>query len=215
LAAKEGMMGILRSVFGPSKDEIWSQIAADIGGEYVEGGFWGKDVLVYKHGEWQILLDTYTVTTSTGKTTSSTTYTRMRAPFVNKDGLCFKVYREGLFSSIGKFFGMQDIEIGDPFFDDQFIIKGNDSEKIRLLLADTRIKDLIQQQPRVHLEIRDDEGWFGAAFPEGVDELYFQRVGVIKETELLKSLFDLFSVALMRLVEIDSAYQSDPNVRLK
>ncbi len=208
-------MGILRSFFGPSKDEIWSQIARDVGGAYVDGGFWGKDVLVYRHGEWEILLDTYTVTTSTGKTSSSTTYTRMRAPFVNKDGLYFKIYREGVFSSIGKFFGMQDIQIGDPFFDDQFVIKGNNPETIRLLLADAGIKELIQQQPSVHLEIRDDEGWFGASFPEGVDELYFQCVGVIKETELLKSLFELFSVTLMRLVQIDSAYEDDPNVRLK
>ena len=32
-------MGILRSAFGPSKDEIWTQIATDIGGEFIEGGF--------------------------------------------------------------------------------------------------------------------------------------------------------------------------------
>ncbi len=31
-------MGILRSVFGPSRDEIWTQIAADIGGEFIVGG---------------------------------------------------------------------------------------------------------------------------------------------------------------------------------
>jgi hypothetical protein len=208
-------MGLLRSMFGPSKDEIWSQIAADIGGEFIEGGFWGKDVLVYRHDEWQILLDTYTVTTSTGKTTSSTTYTRMRAPYVNKDGLYFKIYPEGFFSSIGKFFGMQDLEIGNPYFDDAFIIKGNNLEAIRRLLADDKIKALIQQQPRIHFEIRDDEGWFGSAFPEGVDELYFQCVGVIKETERLKSLFELFSLTLMRLVQIDSAYENDPNVTLK
>ena len=55
-----------KSIFGPSKDEIWGQIATDIGGEFIEGGFWGKDVFIYKHGEWKILLDTYTVTTSTG-----------------------------------------------------------------------------------------------------------------------------------------------------
>lgn len=208
-------MGILRSIFGPSKDEIWSQIARDIGGEFIEGGFWGKDVLVYKYGEWQILLDIYTVTTSTGKSTTSTTYTRMRAPFVNRDGLYFKLYREGFFSSIGKFFGMQDIETEDPFFDGLFIIKGNSPERIKLLLADVRIKELIKQQPRIHFEIRDDEGWFSAAFPEGVDELYFQCVGVIKETELLKALFELFSLTLMRLVQIDSAYENDPNVQLK
>ena len=41
-----------KSIFGPSKDEIWTQIATDIGGEFIEGGFWGTDVLIYKHGEW-------------------------------------------------------------------------------------------------------------------------------------------------------------------
>lgn len=204
-----------RSIFGPSKDEIWSQIATDIGGEYIDGGFWGKDVLLYTHGEWPILLDTYTVSSYNGTTTTSTTYTRMRAPFINKDGLYFKIYRERFFSSIGKFFGMQDIEIGDPFFDDEFVIKGNNPEKIKMLLADVKIKNLCQKQPRIHFMIKDDEGWFGTDFPEGVDELSFQCVGVIKETVLLNALFELFSVTLERLVQIDSAYENDPQVRLK
>ena len=200
-----------RGIFGPSKDEIWSQIATDIDGEYIDGGFWKKDTLIYKHGEWQILLDTYTVSTSH----STQTYTRMRAPFINKDGLYFKISREGFFSSIGKFFGMQDIEIGDPFFDDKFIIKGNNPEKIKLLLAELKIKELCQQQPRIYFTIKDDEGWFGTDFPEGVDELYFSCVGVIKETALLKSLFGLFCITLQRLVQIDSAYEDDPQIQLK
>ena len=200
-----------RSIFGPSKDDIWNQIATDIGGEFIEGGFWGKDVLVYKRGEWQILLDTYTV--STGQ--SSHTCTRMRAPFVNKDSLYFRISRKGFFSSIGKLFGMQDIEIGDSFFDEQFIIKGNDPEKIKLLFADDSIKELCQRQPRIHLRIKDDEGRFGPDFPEGVDELYFECIGVIKETTLLKSLFALFCVILERLVQIDSAYEDDPEITLK
>ena len=200
-----------KSFFGPSKDDIWAQIATDIDGEFIEGGFWGKDVLIYKHGEWQILLDTYVV--STGQ--SSYTLTRMRAPFVNKDGLYFKISRQGFFSSIGKLFGMQDIEIGDPFFDEQFVIKGNNPEKIKLLFANGNIKELCQSQPRIHLSIKDDEGRFGTDFPEGVDELYFECTGVIKETALLKSLFALFCLILERLVRIDSAYEDDPQVTLK
>ena len=200
-----------RSIFGSSKDEIWEQIATDIDGEFIEGGFWKKDVLIYKRREWQILLDTYTV--STGQ--SSHTCTRMRAPFVNKDGLYFQISREGFFSSIGKFFGIQDIEIGDPFFDKQFVIKGNNREKIKLLLADDRIKELCQRQPRIHLRIKDDEGRFGPDFPEGVDELYFECLGVMKETALLKSLFALFCLILERLVQIDSAYEDDPQITLK
>ena len=88
-------MGVLRAIFGPSKDEIWSQISKDIGGEFIDAGFWGTDGLKYRHGEWEILLDTYTVSHDKG----STTYTRMRTPFVNSDGLRFKIYREGFFSS--------------------------------------------------------------------------------------------------------------------
>jgi len=197
-------MGVLRAIFGPSKDEIWSQISKDIGGEFIDAGFWGTDVLKYRHGEWEILLDTYTV----GHGNGSTTYTRMRTPFVNSDGLRFKIYREGFFSSIGKFFKMQDIEIGDASFDDQFIIKGNNEAKIKLLLNDATLKQLIQKQPRILFEIRDDK-------TEGVDMLYFQCRGVIKETLQLKALFGLFAATLMRLVQIDSAYENDPNVALQ
>ena len=203
-------MGLLRSNFGPSKDEIWRQIARDIGGQYQDGGFFGGDILRCRSGEWEITLDTYTV--STGK--SSTTYTRMRAPFENRDRLYFKIYREGFFASVGKFFGMQDIQIGDNYFDENFVIKGNNEEKIRLLLRDPKLKELIQTQPDICFQIRDDEGWFGADFPEGVNELYFQCYGVLKEEKLLKSLFDMFSITLERLVRIDSAYENDPQVRL-
>jgi len=31
--------------------------------------------------------------------------------------------------------------------------------------------------------VKDDEGWFGRSFPEGVDELYFQVPGVINSME--------------------------------
>ena len=181
-------MALLRSVFGPSKDEIWNQIASDIGGHYHDGGFFGRDVLRYQSGEWEITLDTFSQSNGDH---GSTTYTRMRAPFVNRDGLRFKIYREGVFSSMGKFFGMQDIQINDPFFDDKFIIKGNSEAKIRRLLDDTQLKELIHTQPKISFQVRDDRGWFGTRFPEGVDELHFQCVGVIKNEMRLKELFAL------------------------
>lgn len=202
-------MGLLRSIFGPSKKEIWNQIADDIGAVYEDGGFWGHDALRYQSGNWEVTLDTYT---TGGKHQS--TYTRMRAPFVNKDSLYFVVYREGFFSSIGKMFGMQDVQIGDPFFDEEFVIKSNSEEKIKLLLNGPVLKQLIQEHPDIRFEIKDDEGWFGAQFPEGVDELYFRCYGVVKSEELLLNLFELFCITLERLVRIDSAYEVDPDVAL-
>lgn len=204
-------MGILRSIFGPSKSEIWSQIARDIDGHFEEGGFFSKDVLRYQSGEWEITLDTFT--RSSGNN-NSTTYTRMRAPFVNKDSFDFEIYREGLFSPLGRLLGMQDIIIGDSYFDDSFVIKSNSQEKIKRLLHDEKLKDSIHNQPDIHFTIKDDEGWFGQHFPEGVDELYFECRWVLKNERLIKSLFDLFSITLERLVQIDSAYEDDPHVRL-
>ena len=49
---------------------------------------------------------------------------------------------------------------------------------------------------------------------DGVDALYFQCYGVVKDPERLKNLFDLFSLTLTRLVQIDSAYEDDPGVSL-
>jgi hypothetical protein len=44
-------MGILRQLFGPSRDEIWSQLAAEIGARH-EQNFWGGGKVQIDYGEW-------------------------------------------------------------------------------------------------------------------------------------------------------------------
>ena len=203
-------MSILRQIFGPSQEEVWRQLCSEIGAEFVAGGFWRGNKVQARVKEWTVTLDTYTV--STGK--SHITYTRIRAPYVNMDGFRFTIYRRGFFSELGKRLGMQDIEIGDPEFDRDYVIKGNDEAKVLALFGDPRIRQLIQAQPSIHLQVKDDEGGFSASFPEGVDELYFHVVGVIKDVERLKSLYELFAETLNRLCHIGSAYENDPHLAL-
>jgi hypothetical protein len=204
------MAKFLRKIFGPSKDEVWRQLSNEIGADFIDGGIWKGDKIVAKVKEWTITLDTYTV--STGK--SHVTYTRMRAPYVNADGFRFKIYRKNIFSGIGKYFGMQDLEVGYPEFDNDFIIKGSDESKVRSLFMNDKIRALIQQQPSISLEVKDDEGWFVKNFPEGVDELYFQVTGVITDVKRLKFLYDLFAETLNHLCHIGSAYKNDPDLKL-
>lgn len=203
-------MSILRQIFGPSQEEVWRQLCSEIGAEFIGGGFWRGNKVQARVKEWTVTLDTYTVSTSK----SHVTYTRIRAPYVNKDGFRFTIYRRGFFSELGKRLGMQDIEIGDPEFDRDYVIKGNDEAKVLALFGDPRIRQLIQAQPSIHLQVKDDEGGFGASFPEGVDELYFHVVGVIKDVERLKSLYELFAETLNRLCHIGSAYENDPHLVL-
>lgn len=188
-------------LFGPSQREVWQQFADEIGGEYIEGGFFKSQKVIGKFENWTITLDTFT--RSTGKT--STTYTRMMAPYKTNDEFKFKIYRKGIFSELGKVFGMQDIEIGYSEFDDEFIIKGNNQQKIIELFSSDRIRDLIRSQESILLEIKDNKGWFSDNSEEGVYELYFESIGVIKDIERLKNLFILFVLVLNRLIIIGSA----------
>jgi hypothetical protein len=196
--------------FGPSKDEVWRQLCEQTGAEFVQGGFLKGSKVRAHVGPWTITLDTHTE--SSGE--SAVTYTRMRAPYVNPDGFRFTISRKGLFSDLGKLLGMQDIEVGDPEFDEAFIIKANEESRVQTLFADAELRALIQAEPKIRLEVKDSEGWFGPKFPEDVDELHFQVIGVIKDVDRLKSLFDLFAAVLDRLCEVGVARRESPEVSL-
>jgi hypothetical protein len=58
------------------------------------------------------------------------------------------------------------------------------------------------------------EGFFGPRIPDDVDELHFEILGVIKDVERLKALFDLFVAVLDQLCRIGSAYKQDAGVEL-
>ena len=200
----------MRRWFGPSKKEIWRQLSAEINARFIEGGVWKADKVEATHDEWVVTLDTYAV--STGK--AVIIFTRMRAPYVNSDGFRFNIYRRGFFSAAGKMLGMQDVEVGFPEFDDDFIIKGSDESKLRQLFANARLRELVAAQKDIHFSVKDDEGWFGPKFPEGTDELAFVVAGVIKDVERLKQLYELFSTTLDELCRMGSAYQTSPGVKV-
>ena len=96
------------------------------------------------HKDWVVTLDSFVV--PAGKV--HIPMTRIRAPYVNPGGFRFTIYRKSIFSGIAKAFGMQDIEIGDSPFDDDFIIKGTDESQVRALLANPRLRELIAAAER-------------------------------------------------------------------
>ncbi len=202
---------MLRKIFGPSKKEVWRKLSEEVSGRFIEGPFLKADKVEVTHGEWTLTLDTYVV--STGK--AAVVFTRMRAPYINPEGFRFTIYRHGIFSDIGKWFGMQDIEVGDPAFDDAFIIKGTQPSQAVSLFSDARLRSLISSLNNVYLEVKDDEGYFGTKFPEGVDELCFHVIGVIKDIDQLKLLFDVFAETLDQLCRIGAAYEKSPGITLR
>ena len=193
-------------LFGPSRNDVWRALAQEINARHEPGGWFQGGRVVAGVGPWQITLDV--------RSTEDNNYTRIRAPFANPSGFRFRIYRASIFSELGKKLGMQDILIGDPPFDHAFIIQSNDPPKVTALLADEQLRALIAAQPKIMLEVRDDDGWFGATFPQGTDELQFQCLGVIKDIDRLKMLFDLFAATLVRLCDIGGATDARPGVTI-
>lgn len=202
------------------EEKVWKQFADEIGAEFIKGGLLGRDKVVARMNGWTITLDTFAKSSGQG----GITYTRIRAPYVNKDGFRFTIYRKRIFRPLGELFGRQDIQIGDPEFDRDFIIKANDEVKVRELFANPRIRQLIQCQPDIFLKvegtlfIKDNggvkvRGLFDRPLPgTAVDELYFQVEGFIDDSERLRSLFQLFAETLNQLVHISSASEDQPHV---
>ena len=93
------------------------------------------------------------------------------------------LYPEGMFGKLQKAFGSLDVEIGVPDFDRAFVIWSNNATKARSLLADARLRQLIQQQPGIHLSVKGPQ-------------LHFRANGTITDVARLEALFDLFAVML-------------------
>lgn len=195
-----------------NKAETWKHFCSDIGGEFIEGGIWRSEKVRGRVKAWTITLDTYT----SGAGKDKITYTRMRAPFVSTDEFRFTIYHKSSFSELGKYWGLQeDIEVGYPDFDRDFIIKSNNQSQAQALFASLKIRQLIKSQPfSVNFGVREEDDTFGSGFLKGVDELYCEVEGIIEDVERLKSLYELFAETLNHLCKIGSATEDKPKVVL-
>jgi len=193
-------------LFGPSKEEVWQELCAQIGAEYLDGGFWKGDRVQAKHGPWTITLDIYN--------SDETAFTRIRAPFVDPKGFSFEIYRRGIFTDLAKLFGAQDVEIGDEFFDEEFVIKASSEQRIKELLNLANLRQMISCQSNLHIKVKDNEGIFGPTFPAATSELYLVLPGIIKDVDCLKELFALVRELLEHMCRIGITTDEDPGVAL-
>jgi hypothetical protein len=200
-------MSKLRSNFGRHHEAVWEKLAEQLGGEFLEKGTWQADKVRVTVDEWTITLDVRAVPGYKG----TEYFTRLRAPYVNADGFRFTVYRKHVFSQLAAFLGMEDIATGHPDFDDKYIVQANDEDKIKRLLGHDEIRTLMEALGDFYFHVTDDEGYHADAFPEGVDELYFEVREVIDKIDRLKQCYDLFALVLRALCHMGSAYETDPH----
>lgn len=191
-------------LFGRHKREIWRQLAENLDGDFFKGQMIRPDRVEAFHGDWMITLDTFTV--------DKAVYTRIRAPYINRDDFTFRIFREHFGHRIGKAFGLPDVEVGYPQFDRDFVIKGSDTRKLKMMFANPDIRQFISYQPKIHLELRREAPMFQKPkFPRDVNELYYHCGGILRDLDQLHDLYDLFALTLDHLCAIGTAYEDDPD----
>ena len=212
------------------QEGAWQRFAREIGGEYVDGAVRSRV------GAWTVTLDTYMrIIAYPDGPVAEVPVTRLEARFVTRDTFRFFVGRQGFFQRVAKLFGMQDVTIGHPEFDDAFVIKGNDEAKVQTFFEDGSIRDLLQvavPAPTAQFSVLDKEigprreqpsapvaegvlpdftrSVPDERLPEDVDLLHFTDSDLITDVERLKALHQLFGKSLHRLVELGSAAPEAP-----
>ncbi len=182
------------------------EFSREIGAEYVEGGFWKQDKVVATVKNWTITFEEK----KGGMEGDVYKYTTIRSPYVSKDGFQFKITHKNVFGKLGEFIGIQDafnelskyfgfkvvyMKVGHPEFERNFTIKSNNKFKVRTLVENSIIRQLIQSHSDIYLEL-DKYG------------LYFSNNYAIDDVAMLKSLYELFKEILNTLSNIESTNET-------
>ena len=204
---------------------VWAAFAEEIGGVFSEGPHSKPSIMHiaapgtvhYEFKGHEVLVDTLVSPGNNNQTPQLTT--RFRTLINNEDGFRFKVYREidSLFASTLKFLRLlKDVEIGDPAFDAQFIMRGNDDEKVKHFFSNPTMQEKLGgMEDDCWLEIRDkDSNLFKRSPPKGVDILTWVKRGLVSEVDGLRSTSELFHFTIELLIEMDIVSSHVPEARI-
>lgn len=109
--------------------EVYALLAARFGGTAERGNWTSRPSARFVYNGASVLVDIY----STGGKHPQY-YSQVHVSWADP-ALRLEVYPESFFARVGKFLGMQDIEIGSPEFDEAYIITGHDPEAIKRFLS--------------------------------------------------------------------------------
>ena len=180
----------VKVISGSTEQEIWNVVEADLTAE--------EDLLSYdvviEQGDQQIEL--FIDIDLGGGFESGSQLTQLTAPLSVTDDFKFAIHHEGFLDTIGKFFGMEDLETGYPELDNHVVIKTNVPEKVRVLFADETVRN-------VFMALDDFDFGIHTHTPEGssTEQTYleFNVNEAITEPSALRHIYHAFYEVLVAL----------------
>lgn len=117
----------------------WQEAASRLNLAYYAGGLGSLGTISGTQYGHRITISTF----SKSSGNSSQVYTKFQIEYRQRVPVDMKITRQGALRSLGKVFGLQDIEVGNQAFDDHVLLKGSDPAAVRAFLS-PRLQDLIR-----------------------------------------------------------------------
>lgn len=192
-----------------SREAAWRELCRSEGGVYALAASGAPRVEIHD-GPWTITLDDHAFS----EDGVHRHHTRMRAPFVVVDGLSFRLRHRTLWDNLRRIVATDPVSTSDQAFDARYSGEANDPARLAAFLADAKLRNALLLADAREYSIKHREEGFGARLPDGVDELYLEVDGIVRDHARLVSMRAALKRGLVRLVELGSAEARDPLVRL-
>jgi hypothetical protein len=134
-------------ISGSNEDEVWQQISAQLASnpELLEY------MAVIVQQDRKVILD-IDIDLGGGFESGYET-TTLTAPLQSSTDFRFAIHPQQFTDGIGKFFGMEDVEIGFNEFDEKFIVKTNDPLRVKKIFEDALVRAEFKNLPNFSLGI--------------------------------------------------------------
>ncbi len=187
-------------------EEAWTALAEALGGEPVENRRGRLKMVRFPAEPWTIVLDHHTPGGD-----SSSGRTRVRATFRMRDDFRFRVFRRNLLTDVGKVFGMQDIEVGMPQLDRDYIVQSSSPGKVQALLIARDVAKPLEALRAGRFEVRKVRRL--TRQDASLRELIYHREGLAYDADTLRLMVGLVQAALKHMVRLGAAVREPAGIR--
>jgi hypothetical protein len=205
----------------PQMTAFWCGLADELEAEFIEprdlmmGGAHLDGGLHLPVALWKVTLCAHT----TFMKGTDSRMTRAHVCYASQLPFAFSITRRGFFLDALKMLHIvRDIEVGDPVFDQAFILTGNNEEAFRGLLADEPLRQAILFHPPVTV-VNHCAGAMTTLgslnLPPNVNVLSLEAPEVIPDPERLKQMLQLLTATLERLAVIGVALRQPAGVEIR
>ncbi|MCP4192374.1 MAG: hypothetical protein GY768_17310 [Planctomycetaceae bacterium] len=150
-------------------DSVWESASRELGLSFKPQPLFGNRSIRGKILSFEVVVETFT----TGSSDSRQTNTRFHVLYPAALGLGLRLKPEGVLGTVTKFFGAQDIELGDGEFDSAVMVKGANPILVQDFLTPARRLRIHRFFQRYRLPEIDDQGVYCVVFgvPDDKDEI--------------------------------------------